>query len=295
MMDIKQYIKAKGAAVDTFLNDNMPGENIKPDIIHQSMRYSVFAGGKRIRPVLCIAAFECVTDLSSEKVYHIASALELIHTYSLIHDDLPCMDNDDFRRGKPTNHKVYGDNIAVLAGDALLTYAFDLISKSEGIAAEDLLKIMRLFTSKTGSEGLIGGQVVDIISEGKEIVPETLEYIHKNKTSALIEVSVQSGAIAAGASGEKLKALCDYSEYAGLAFQVADDILDVVGDAEKMGKTLGKDEAVAKATYPALYGLDRSKEILNELVDKACKSLEIFGDKALPLVEIAKFIAYRDN
>lgn len=294
-MDIKQYIKLKGSSIDSFLNDNMPGENVQPDIIHQSMRYSVFAGGKRIRPVLCIAAFECVSDLSCEKVYHIASALELIHTYSLIHDDLPCMDNDDFRRGKPTNHKVYGDNIAVLAGDALLTYAFDLIAKSKDIASEKLLQIIKLFTSKTGSQGLIGGQVVDIISEGKEISPQTLEYIHKNKTSALIEVSVQSGAIAAGANEEQLQALCDYSKYAGLAFQVADDILDVVGDADKMGKTLGKDQAVAKATYPALYGVDKSKEILNELVENACKSLEIFGEKALPLVEIAKFIASRDN
>lgn len=294
-MDVKKYIKEKGSLIDTFLNENMPGENVKPDIIHQSMRYSVFAGGKRIRPVLCVAAFECVSDLPAEKVFYVASALELIHTYSLIHDDLPCMDNDDFRRGKPTNHKVYGENIAVLSGDALLTYAFDLIGNSKDIDAVNIVKILQLFTKKTGSEGLIGGQVVDILSEGKEIVPETLEYIHKNKTAALIETSVQSGALAAGASGEELKALSDYSSYAGLAFQVADDILDVVGDEAKMGKTLGKDEAVAKATYPALYGLEKSKEILSELTQKAVKSLEIFGEKAEPLVEIAKFIAYRDN
>jgi len=293
-MQIKEYLKEKAKEVDLFLDKFLPPETAYPEVIHKSLRYSIFAGGKRIRPILCIAAYETVTEQPYQKIAPLFCALELVHTYSLIHDDLPCIDNDDYRRGKLTNHKVFGENIAVLAGDSLLTLAFEFLSRA-AIERNILLKIIEEFSYSIGTKGLIGGQVVDIISEGEKISKKTLKYIHLHKTASLIESSLKIGALAAGAKPKELSALGKYGQNIGLAFQVADDILDVVGNAKNMGKTLGKDEAVEKATYVKVYGLQKAKLILNDLVSEAVSALNVFREKQKPLVEIANFIAYRDN
>ena len=253
------------------------------------------AGGKRIRPVLMMAACEAVGG-EGDQVIPVACSMEMIHTYSLIHDDLPAMDDDDFRRGKPTCHKVYGEAMAILAGDALLTQAFVLLSAPETQALLPhgaIRKIIHIIASNAGSFGMVGGQAVDIESEGKEIDFPTLEYIHTHKTGALILASVQAGALAGGADEKSLAHLTRYGEAVGLAFQVADDILDVVGDQNLMGKTLGVDEARGKATYPSFFGLEAARERALELRDVAVAALEPFGDKAEMLKQIAQFIVAR--
>ncbi len=297
-MDLKSYLKERCALVDEALGRYLPSEGDLPYSIHRAMRYSVFAGGKRVRPVLMLAACEAVggtTDLALPA----ACAMEMIHTYSLIHDDLPAMDDDDFRRGRPTNHKVFGEAIAILAGDALLTEAFILMSNPDYMATVGparLLPVIHEIGLCAGSRGMVGGQVVDMESEGKrDIDLATVQYIHTHKTGALMKASVKAGAILGGADGEALVAMTRYGEAIGLAFQIADDILDIEGTTEQIGKDAGSDQARGKATYPAVMGLADSKRRAQELVDMALESLAPFGEMAEPLREVARYIVSRKS
>ena len=259
------------------------------------MRYSILAGGKRLRPILVVAAAEAVGG-NRHDILPFAVAAEFIHTYTLIHDDLPALDNDDLRRGKPTNHKVFGEAIAVLAGDALLTQAFYLMTHSElmkAIPPEKILQAAHDMTDAIGTSGMIGGQVVDIESEGKPINAETLEYIHVHKTGRLIKACIRAGAILSQAEVDKLEALTIYGEQIGLAFQIVDDILDITADQSLLGKDVGSDVDKGKATYPALYGLDQSKKKAEKLLEEGIDCLEFFGDEADPLREIGNFFLQR--
>ncbi|HEY5513386.1 MAG TPA: farnesyl diphosphate synthase [Geomonas sp.] len=295
-MDLKEYLKSRCRLVDEALDRFLPDAGELPASLHGAMRYSVFAGGKRVRPVLMLAACETVGGELSHAL-PAACAMEMIHTYSLIHDDLPAMDDDDFRRGNPTNHKVYGEATAILAGDALLTEAFILLSRTEG--GDDpaaTLRVIHEIAHGSGSRGMVGGQVVDMESEGNgEIDLATLSYIHTHKTGALIRASVRSGAILGGATAESLAALTRYGDAIGLAFQIADDILDVEGTTEELGKDAGSDQARGKATYPALVGLEASKARAQELVQMALDALAPFDEKAEPLRAIASYIVKRKS
>jgi geranylgeranyl diphosphate synthase type II len=293
-MDIKTYLRDKKESVDSFFRKYFkePG---RPAVLQEAMLYSLFAGGKRIRPVLVMAAYEACGGNSAEIVPY-AATLELIHTYSLIHDDLPAMDDDDLRRGKPTNHKVYGDAVAILAGDALLTEAFCILSDPSfcpSVRGEDLLKASREIALAAGARGMVAGQVQDILSENAEPDGETLQFIHRHKTAALIRASVRVGGVLSGSGEEKIGPLTRYGENIGHAFQVIDDILDVVGETEDLGKTVGSDEKINKMTYPRLYGLERSREIAAELVADALSSLDTFSAAADPLREIARYLLAR--
>lgn len=262
------------------------------------MRYSVFAGGKRVRPILMMAACQAVGG-NPKVALPAACAMEMIHTYSLIHDDLPSMDNDDFRRGNPTNHKVFGEAIAILAGDGLLTEAFKIVSDPRYIADCNplgLLAVIHEIATSAGSYGMVGGQVIDMESEGNNNIDlPTVQYIHTHKTGALIKASVVAGALLGGANKAPLSAITRYGEAAGLAFQIADDILDIEGTTEEIGKDAGSDEARGKATYPAVMGLEASKAEADSMMQEALKALEIFGIEADPLREIAKYIVQRRN
>lgn len=289
------YLAERVKMVDAALDGYLPIADRLPSELHASMRYSVFAGGKRIRPVLLLAACEAVGgDLS--KALPAACAIEMIHSYSLIHDDLPAMDDDDFRRGQPTNHKVYGEATAILAGDALLTEAFILLSNPDtwdGVATDSCREVIHIFAKNSGSRGMVGGQVVDMDSEDKAIDLPTLEYIHIHKTGALILASIEAGAIIGGATSEQRSALRRYGEAAGLAFQVADDILDIVADQSELGKDVGSDLQRGKATYPALLGLNGARQRARELRNVALSALDIFDDSAQPLRDIAGYIVDR--
>jgi len=296
-MDLKSYFDHRISQVDKALEVVLPGESTLPASLHKAMRYSIFAGGKRIRPILMIAACEAVGG-DPARVMSAACAMEMIHTYSLIHDDLPAMDDDDFRRGRPTNHKVFGEATAILAGDALLTEAFILLSNPEAnreIDPEIIRRVVHIIARCAGSLGMVGGQVVDMESEGKKIDFPTLEYIHTHKTGALILASVQAGALIGGADDEAFAALTRYGEAAGLAFQVADDILDVVGDQAQLGKDVGSDQARGKATYVALLGLEEARRRARELRDVALTVLDPLGEPAEPLRSIASFIVDRSS
>ncbi|MBP1753267.1 MAG: ispA [Geobacteraceae bacterium] len=297
-MDLKKYLKEKCQLVDDSLDKFLPKEDELPFSIHKAMRYSIFAGGKRVRPILMLAACEAAGG-NSEGAMTAACAMEMIHTYSLIHDDLPAMDNDDFRRGKPTNHKVFGEAVAILAGDALLTEAFILLSSLEACPSIDplmRLKVVSEISRCAGSRGMIGGQAVDMESEGKpEIDFATVQYIHTHKTGALIKASVRAGALLGGADKKSEAALVKYGEAVGLAFQIADDILDIEGTTEEIGKDAGSDQERGKATYPAAIGIAESRRRAAELVDVALDALSCFGEKADPLREIAKYIVKRKS
>ncbi|HQB39986.1 MAG TPA: polyprenyl synthetase family protein [Deltaproteobacteria bacterium] len=297
-MDLKTYLKEQIARVDAALDKYLPKEGERPESLHKSMRYSVFAGGKRVRPVLMLAACQAVGG-DTEKAMPAACAIEMIHTYSLIHDDLPAMDDDDFRRGNPTNHKVFGEAIAILAGDALLTEAFKLISDPLFAAQCDpisRLAVIHEIATCAGSYGMVGGQVVDMESEGKPGMDlPTVQYIHTHKTGALIKAAVVAGAVLGGADQGKLAAITRYGEAAGLAFQIADDILDIEGTTEEIGKDAGSDQERGKATYPAVMGLAAAKEEARSMMDEAFKALEVFGAEADPLREIAAYIVKRKN
>ena len=295
--EFNAYIKNVNARIEHALDLSVPMHY--PERLSESMRYSLLAGGKRIRPALCLAACELVGG-DMETAMPTACALEMIHTMSLIHDDLPSMDNDDFRRGKPTNHKVYGEEMAILAGDALLSHAFEYIGReTKGVDADKVLRVIVDVGKCVGSEGLVGGQVVDILSEGagpENVTIETLQYIHAHKTGALLEVSVTAGAILGGASEEQIGKLERYAQNIGLAFQVVDDILDCTASSEELGKTAGKDEAVGKTTYPSLVGMDESRRIAAELISKAKAELEGFDEtKVAPLIGLADYIQNRKN
>ena len=284
--DLKKYLERRRKVVDEALDNYLPKEKDEPKIIHRAMRYSVFAGGKRLRPILAMASFELVGG-KGNSILPAACALELIHTYSLIHDDLPCMDDDDLRRGKPTSHKVFGEGMAVLAGDALHALAFEVLLKARRI------DIVSEIAKAIGTKGMIGGQVADLEAEGKKISLSKVDYIHTHKTAALIKASIRAGALLGEASSEKLNFLSGYGEKIGLAFQITDDILDVVGKEKMMGKKTGADQN--KATYPKLIGVEKSKQKAKQLVEKAKGELEVFGDKGLILKELADFIVNRVN
>ena len=292
--NLEAYLKDRQALVETSLDASIP--MAYPEKIYESMRYSLLAGGKRLRPILCIATCELLGG-TAEMAIPTACALEMIHTMSLIHDDLPSMDNDDFRRGKLTNHKVYGEDIAILAGDGLLAYAFEYLTiKTENVEAKQLLKVVARLGKAVSAAGLVGGQVVDLDCEGKtDVSVETLNFIHAHKTGALLEASVLSGADLAGANDEQLFRLKTYSQNIGLAFQIIDDILDITATAEELGKTAGKDLAAQKATYPSLWGLEESKVQADKLITEAKDALSIFGDDAAPLEALADFITARKS
>lgn len=297
-MDIRTYLDEKKKIVDAALEKYCPKAMEFPPTLHQAIRYSVFAGGKRIRPILSMAAFDAVGGKGDE-ILPFACALEMIHTYSLIHDDLPAIDDDDFRRGRPTCHKAFGEAMAILAGDALLTEAFQLMTncsiQSTPAGGEKLmLDLVNKVAQAAGISGMVGGQVVDIESEGQDVDLATLQYIHTHKTGAMILASVQIGARLGGAEGEILKPYTHYGERIGLAFQIADDILDVEGKPELLGKSTGADLSKRKVTYPALLGIEESKRRARELIDLAIDALSPIGEQAEPLREIAQFIIARD-
>jgi geranylgeranyl diphosphate synthase, type II len=292
---LDEYLETRKTLVDQALELYLPAESTEPPVIFRSARYSVFAGGKRLRPILCIAAAEAVGG-PIDTVMPTACALELIHTYSLIHDDLPAMDNDDYRRGKPTSHKVFGEAVAILAGDALLTDAFRIIAgrtPAGGVTAEKLLQVIQEVALAAGWFGMVAGQVADIESEGKPPDEKTLHFIHTRKTGALITVSLRAGAILGGANEDALDALTEYGRHAGLAFQISDDILNVEGDSRALGKSTGSDRSRGKLTYPALYGVETSRRVAAELVEKALEDLQALDERAEPLRMIARFIVDR--
>ena len=267
----------------------------RPESLRESMRYSLLAGGKRLRPILCLAACELVGGDASLAM-PTAVALEMIHTMSLIHDDLPAMDNDDLRRGRPTNHKVYGDAMAILAGDALLSRAFEMVSlRSPGVPPERLLKVVAELALGSGAPGVVGGQVVDLEREGREVDLETLDYIHLHKTAALLRACVVTGALIGGADANQVEAMRTYANGIGLAFQIVDDILDVTASSEVLGKTAGKDLIADKTTYPKLLGLEPSRARALELVAQAKSALEPWTSKAQPLLALADYVASRDR
>jgi geranylgeranyl diphosphate synthase, type II len=292
--DLGSYLQESTEAVNGALDRFLPKAKTKPSTIHTAMRYSLFAGGKRLRPALCIAAAEaCGGERAAALPF--ACATECIHTYSLIHDDLPAMDNDDFRRGKPTNHKVYGEGIAILAGDGLLTQAFEILVQGKATKRYSHQAMVLELARASGSLELIAGQVADLEGEGKKISENELRYIHERKTSALLRCSVRLGGMSANCSEPQLKALSDFGYYVGLAFQVIDDILDVTQTSEQLGKTAGKDITSQKATYPAIVGLEKSKKIAARLTGKAYDALKPFKGRAVALEALAKYLLERDR
>ena len=294
-MELKQYLHSKKLEVEKALEELMfPEEGLLSGHV-ASIRYSLFAGGKRIRPVLCLASAEALA-VDPTPYLPIACSLECIHTYSLIHDDLPAMDNDDLRRGKPSNHKVFGEAEAILAGDGLLTFAFELLSNTDisgTINSDDRVRIIQIIAQAVGSQGMVGGQALDIESEGKSIPFETLQYLHSCKTGALITASVQTGAVIGQASQSQFEALTVYGKAVGLAFQIVDDLLDVEGTEEELGKAVGADAALNKATYPSLFGVEETRKKAIAAVDNALAALEGFDEKADYLRELAKYIYSR--
>lgn len=292
--DLNAYLAGQRQRIEAALETHLPSTEARPEKLHESLRYSVLAPGKRLRPTLVLAAAEACGG-KAENVMLTACALECIHVFSLIHDDLPCMDNDDYRRGRLTNHKVYGEAMALLAGDALLALAFQLIAENVATAPADrVLQTIHLIAQASGTWGMVGGQVVDMESQGHEISTQTLQYIHEHKTGALLTASVLAGALLAGAPADKIEALRAYGGHIGLAFQIADDILDVTGDEAKLGKPVGSDEERDKATYPKLYGLEESRRRAHAEVDAALRTLDLFDETADPLRAIARYIVERD-
>ena len=292
--DLAAYLEKTSAAVNKALDRFLPHASEKPATLHKAMRYSLFAGGKRMRPALCLAAAEACDGAWSETM-PLACAVECIHTYSLIHDDLPAMDNDDFRRGKPTNHKVFGEAIAILAGDALLTQAFEIAAQCKPFAKYSHKTLILEMTHAAGSLKLIAGQVADLEGEGKSLSVPALRYIHECKTSALLCCAVRLGGMSANCSAAQLRALTDFGYHVGLAFQIIDDILDVTQTSEQLGKTAGKDTQAQKATYPAIVGLEKSRHIARQLTDRAFRALKPFRGKAQALEALAAFLLKREK
>jgi len=292
-MLLHQYLAERSALVDKALGRYLPKATAKPATLHKAMRYSLFAGGKRLRPILALAAAEACGGAIDAALPH-ACAVECIHTYSLIHDDLPCMDDDDLRRGRPTNHKVFGEGVAVLAGDALLTIAFEILSQAAPTRRYGMTALIRELATAAGSRWLIAGQVLDLEGEGKHTSAKDLQFIHRSKTAALLTSSIRLGAMSANAPEAKLQALTDFGQALGLAFQVIDDILDVTQTSEKLGKSAGKDVAAQKATYPAVFGLARSRAEAQRLTRAARDAVKAFGEDAAPLRVLADHLLSRD-
>ncbi len=296
---IKDYLNNQRLIVEEALHRFMIAEHDPFGKHIEAMRYSLFAGGKRIRPILCLAAGAAIDDSPAvrERLLVVGCALECIHTYSLIHDDLPAMDDDELRRGKPTNHILFGEAGAILAGDGLLTYAFELLSRDDlsELTAENRLRIVNTIATAAGSIGMVGGQALDIASENKEIDFHTLQAIHRSKTGALITASVRAGGIGAGASSAQLESLTTYGDSIGLAFQIVDDLLNATASTEQLGKSAGSDAARGKATYPAFFGIDETRRLAREAADRARETLAGFDAKAEPLRELASYICTRSN
>lgn len=296
--NLETYLKTAKVDVEAALDASI--QVVYPEKVYEAMRYSLMAGGKRLRPILCLAAYEAICGERSEALrvaMPTACAMEMVHTMSLIHDDLPAMDNDDYRRGKLTNHRVYGEDIAILAGDALLAYAFEFIAdRTAGVPAERVISVVKRLGHAIAATGLVGGQVVDLECEGKtDTTAETLTFIHMHKTAALLEACVTCGAVLAGASESDLARLSTYAKNIGLAFQIIDDILDMIATTEQLGKTAGKDVAAQKVTYPSLWGITTSQQKAEELVDVAKAELQSFGNAAIPLMALADYITARDR
>jgi geranylgeranyl diphosphate synthase, type II len=293
-MNLKIYLRARQREIDRALARYLPKANTKPGTLHKAMRYSLFAGGKRLRPILCLATAEACRG-NVDDALPLACALECIHTYSLVHDDLPSMDNDDFRRGRPTCHKVFGEGIAVLAGDALLTIAFEIVSKAKPTARYDTSTLLREIAVAAGSQKLIAGQVADLEAEGKTVKREQLQFIHENKTAAILKSSMRLGAMSANADARKLSAITRFGQRLGLAFQIIDDILDVTQTSEILGKSAGKDVAAKKATYPAVIGLEKSRAEAKRLTRQAHNALSVFSSSdAEPLHALANYLLERE-
>src|SRR5213593_1808214 len=292
--DLQAYLAGRTEAVNRALDRFLPRATTRPATIHKAMRYSLFAGGKRLRPALCLAAAEACGGAVDDAM-PLACAVECIHTYSLVHDDLPAMDNDDYRRGKLTNHKVFGEGIAILAGDALLTQAFEIAAQCKGWPRYSHQGIVREITHAAGSLQLIAGQVADLEGEGKKTSAAQLRYIHERKTSALLCCSARLGGMSANCTPAQLRALTDFGYHVGLAFQVIDDILDVTQTSERLGKTAGKDTKAQKATYPAIVGLEKSRRIAEQLTQSAFDALAPFRGKAVALEALADFLLRRDK
>ncbi|NWF54230.1 MAG: polyprenyl synthetase family protein [Syntrophaceae bacterium] len=296
-MDLAAYLQRRRRLVDEALKRWIPSEDAFPFQVHKAMHYSLFAGGKRLRPILALAASDAVGGLIRD-VLPLACSFELIHTYSLIHDDLPSMDNDDLRRGKPTSHRVFGEALAILAGDALLTEAFHLAARPDlmkGVSPRRRIQALWHLARAAGSLGMVGGQTVDILTQGKRVDAATLEYIHTRKTGALISASVAAGAILGGATARQYRSLQGYGEKLGLAFQITDDLLDEEGEETKLGKAVGKDQSKGKATYPGLYGIPESRRQAEGLITEALHHLQSFDRRANPLRQIAGFILKRTH
>lgn len=296
VMDLNLYIKEKRKTVDDFLKKYLSSRKKQKDCpkeLYNAMSYALMAGGKRVRPVLSIASYEAAGG-TSDSILPVAASIELIHTYSLIHDDLPAMDNDDLRRNQPTTHRVFGDAVAILAGDALLTDAFHVISQTKADPAI-IMRVINELAQASGPAGMVGGQVVDVLLEGKKAEKKDLFYIHTHKTGALIRASVRTGAIMAAPSPAKLASLTEYGEKIGLAFQIIDDILDVTGTQEELGKSTGADNARGKNTYPSIFGLKKSEKIAEDLINDSLKAIKRLNRKAEPLSAIARYILARRN
>src|SRR4029079_8270004 len=293
-VNLKNYLVTRQKVIDRELDRYLPKANAKPATIHRAMRYSLFAGGKRLRPILCLAAAEACRGRINNAL-PLACAVECIHTYSLVHDDLPSMDNDDFRRGRPTCHRVFGEGIAVLAGDALLTIAFEIVSTAKPAPRYDISVLLRKVAVAAGSQRLIAGQVADLEAEGKRVKRDRLRFIHENKTAAMLKSSVRLGAMSADADARKLSAVTQFGERLGLAFQVIDDILDVTQTSEILGKSAGKDVAAKKATYPAVIGLEKSRAEARRLTRQAHDALSVFrGGDAETLHALANYLLERE-
>jgi geranylgeranyl diphosphate synthase type II len=293
-MDMKAYLRSRQRKIDRALDRYLPGANTKPATLHKAMRYSLFAGGKRLRPILCLAATEACRG-NIDDALPLACALECIHTYSLVHDDLPSMDNDDLRRGRPTCHKVFGDGIAILAGDALLTIAFEIVSRTKPARRYNTSALLREISVAAGSQKLIACQVADLEAEGKDVKRDQLKFIHENKTGAILKSSVRLGAMSGNADARKLSAITRFGQRLGLAFQIIDDILDVTQTSEVLGKSAGKDLAAKKATYPAVIGLEESRAEARQLTRQAHNALSVFsGSDAEPLHALANYLLERE-
>ena len=291
---LKAYCKEKAALIDRTLAELVTADSGIAPVLIEAMRYSLFAGGKRLRPVLLMAAADAVGG-NGDHYLRIACGIEMIHTYSLIHDDLPAMDNDDYRRGKLTNHKVYGEGMAILAGDALLTAAFDVMLRQENVAPQNIISVVREIGFAAGPHGMVGGQAIDLASEGKTIHMDTITRMHQAKTGALFKAAIRAGAILAGGTAKQVTALTNYAQHFGLAFQITDDILDVVGSQDKTGKPVGSDARNQKATYVSIYSLESARQMADQVVGQAIEALREFGGEARILREMVNYLITRDS
>ena len=292
MFDLKAYLDTRRQSVETELDRMMPAETTRPTVLHRAMRYSVMAGGKRLRPILCMAACESVGGHAQTAVLP-GIAIEILHAYTLIHDDLPCMDDDELRRGRPTSHMVFGEANALLAGDALLTLAFEWLAQATTPAPHHSSQLVFELATASGSQGVIGGQVEDLAAENQAANADLVDYIHRHKTAALLRASVRMGGICGGATPVAMEALTRYGECAGLAFQIADDILNVTSTAEQLGKPVGNDEQLKKLTYVAVHGLEASRQKAQELITQAVEAIRIFPGDPTPLIALAEYTVKR--